>query len=105
MVPRDPQPCTPLEQDPTGNLPLDSGRVAVPGVSGSPRGPEPWIYHHTDPPEAKDMPHFTDVETEAQRDPGLESNSNLISTTFSIFFFFKNSFHSIYFLAVWHIGP
>lgn len=51
------------------------------------------------------MPHFTDVETEAQRDPGLESNSNLlISMTFS-FFFFKNSFHSIYFLAVWHIGP
>ena len=44
MVPRDPQPCTPLEQDPTGNLPLDSGRVAVPGVSGSPRGLEPWIY-------------------------------------------------------------
>ena len=53
------------------------------------------------------MPRFTDGETEARRDPGLESNSDLILMTFSFLFsFFKKILSILFiFLVVWHMGP
>lgn len=42
-----------------------------------------WL-PHTEPPDDKYMPLFTDVETDTQRDPGLESDSDpLTPMTFS----------------------
>ena len=49
------------------------------------------------------MPRFTDGETEARRDPGLESNSDLILVTFSFLFSFLKKFFPFY-LFFWLCG-